>query len=47
MRRAIMFAILTAITSVSETPTLETVANCSTDSECENGPDETNPFKDE
>lgn len=41
MRRLVLIVlILVAYSSEADTPQLDTVANCSTDWECENGPDE-------
>lgn len=40
----LILAILSAFANTAESPELLTVANCSTDSECENGPDINNPF---
>ena len=47
MRRyltVIALAMLASTSQPAEAPAPLTVANCSTDSECENGPDTINPF---
>lgn len=47
VRIIIVLSILAAGAQAADAPAPQTVANCSTDSECENGPDLDDPFKDE
>ena len=46
MRRLLLVLAILAGHHLAEAPEPLTVANCSTDSECENGPDPLNPFGD-
>lgn len=47
VRIIIVLSILAAGAQAADAPAPQTVANCSTDSECENGPDPINPFGDD
>jgi hypothetical protein len=46
MRRLLLCLAILAGHQLADTPAPLTVANCSTDSECENGPDPLDPFGD-
>lgn len=45
--RLVMILALVSAAAQAEAPAPLTVANCMTDSECENGPDPINPFGDD
>lgn len=46
MRRFVILLALLSAHALAEAPAPLTVANCTTDSECELGPDPLNPFGD-